>query len=178
MLTWCLTLSFWTAQSDLGFRRWCCAEWRVLCNRYCMRDFCPVFYSWISKQNDFSNFKSCICRMLPQCLPSNFSSIQLTEMSFEEFQDGRHGGHLGYQNRMILAILNLLNTPIPPIKFQFNPTNCLGVVNPIMFWEILAILNLHVAPMPPTNFQLSQTPFGCRCGLKIFTILDIGTEQL
>ena len=28
-------------------------------------------------------------------------------MSFEEFQDGRPGGHLGYRNGMILAILNL-----------------------------------------------------------------------
>ena len=28
-------------------------------------------------------------------------------MSFEKFEDGRHGGHLGYQNGMILAILNL-----------------------------------------------------------------------
>ena len=33
--------------------------------------------------------------------PSCFGSIPLTvweEMSFEEFQDDRHGGHLGYQN--------------------------------------------------------------------------------
>ena len=29
------------------------------------------------------------------------------EMSFEEFQDGHHGGHLGYLNGRILAILNL-----------------------------------------------------------------------
>ena len=28
-------------------------------------------------------------------------------MLFEEFQDGRHGGHLEYQNGTILAILNL-----------------------------------------------------------------------
>ena len=32
-------------------------------------------------------------------IPSSFSSIGLTvwEMSFEEFQEGHHGGHLGYQ---------------------------------------------------------------------------------
>ena len=41
-------------------------------------------------------------------------------MWFEEFQDGRHGGHLGYWNRTILAILNLHNTPIPPLEFKLN----------------------------------------------------------
>ena len=40
-------------------------------------------------------------------------------MSFEEFQDG---GHLGYLNRMILAILNLHVATMPPTKFQLNPT--------------------------------------------------------
>ena len=63
------------------------------------------------------------------CLPSSFDSIRLTvweEMSFEKFQDGRHGGHLGYQNGTILAILNLCVTVMPPIKFQLNRTNGLG----------------------------------------------------
>ena len=58
-----------------------------------------------------------------RCLPSSFSSIQLTlweEMSYEEFQDGRCGDHLGYQNGTILAILNLHVSPMPPIKFQHN----------------------------------------------------------
>ena len=32
---------------------------------------------------------------------------------FKEFQDGPHGGHLGYQKGTILAILNLYNAPIP-----------------------------------------------------------------
>ena len=44
------------------------------------------------------------------------------ETSFEEFQNGRHGGHLRYQNGTILAILNLHVAIMPPIKFQFNPT--------------------------------------------------------
>ena len=34
------------------------------------------------------------------------------EMSFEEFKDGRHGGHPGYRNRTILEILNLYVAPI------------------------------------------------------------------
>ena len=44
------------------------------------------------------------------------------EMSFEEFQDGPHGGLLGYQNGTILAILNLYVATMPPTKFQLNPT--------------------------------------------------------
>ena len=43
-------------------------------------------------------------------------------MSFEEFQDDRPGGHLGYRNETILAILNLYVTVMPPIKFQLNRT--------------------------------------------------------
>ena len=57
-----------------------------------------------------------------QCLPSSFGSIGPTvwvEMLFVEFQNGRHPG---FQNKMILAILNLYVTLIPPIKFQLNLT--------------------------------------------------------
>ena len=48
-------------------------------------------------------------------------------MSFEKFQDGRPGGHLGYRNRTILAILNLCVTVMSPIKFQLNRTWGLGI---------------------------------------------------
>ena len=47
-------------------------------------------------------------------------------MSFEEFQDGCRGGHLGYRNGTILAILNLYVSVMPPIKFWLNPTYDLG----------------------------------------------------
>ena len=47
-------------------------------------------------------------------------------MSFEEFQDGVHGGHLGYRNGTTLAILNLYVAPTPPIKFWLYPTYGLG----------------------------------------------------
>ena len=47
-------------------------------------------------------------------------------MSFEEFQDGLHDGHLGYQNRMTLAILNLYVALVPPIKFQHSLTYGFG----------------------------------------------------
>ena len=63
------------------------------------------------------------------CLPSSFNSIGLTvleKISIEEFQDARHGGHLGYRNGTIKAILNLCVTVMPPIKFQLNRTYGLG----------------------------------------------------
>ena len=47
-------------------------------------------------------------------------------MSFEEFQDGRCVGHLGYRNVRILAVLNLSVTVMPPIKFWLNLTYGLG----------------------------------------------------
>ena len=67
--------------------------------------------SWISEQNDFSNFESlCHC----DASHSSFSSIG----------QGLGGGvsHLGYRNRGILAILNLFVTVMPCIKFQLNRT--------------------------------------------------------
>ena len=79
---------------------------------------------------------------------------------FEEFQDGRHDGQLGYWNGTILPILNLCVTVMPPIKFQLNRTGLggdvfeefqdgrrvgqLGYLNR----TILAILNLCVTVMP------------------------------
>ena len=65
------------------------------------------------------------------CFPSSFGSIQFKiweEMSFEEFRDGHHGSHLAYQNGTILAILNLYNTPMLPIKFWLNLTGLGGDV--------------------------------------------------
>ena len=52
----------------------------------------------------------------------------LEEKSFEEFQDGRQGGHLGYQKGTILAILNVCVPVMPPIKFWLNATLGLGDV--------------------------------------------------
>ena len=36
------------------------------------------------------------------------------------FQDGCHGGHLGFQIGTILAIFDLQFTPMLPTKFQVN----------------------------------------------------------
>ena len=43
-------------------------------------------------------------------------------MSFEEFQNSRHGGHHGYLNGMILAIVNLHVASMPATKLQLNLT--------------------------------------------------------
>ena len=59
------------------------------------------------------------------CLQSRFSSIWHTVsevMSFEYFQDDRYGGHLVYQNEMILAILILHVAPMPSTRFSLNLT--------------------------------------------------------
>ena len=90
-------------------------------------------------------------------------------MAFEEFPDGHRGGQLGYQNGMILAILNLCVTVMPLIKFWLNRTYGLGgdVVWRVSRWppghlgypngKILAILNLCVTLMPPIKFWLNPT---------------------
>ena len=39
-------------------------------------------------------------------------------MSFEDFQDGWHGCHLGYRNRTILAILNSIPIQVPQYVIQ------------------------------------------------------------
>ena len=46
-------------------------------------------------------------------------------MWFENIQDGHRDRHLGFQNRMMLAILDLSVAPMPPTKFRLNLTNSL-----------------------------------------------------
>ena len=65
-----------------------------------------------------------------------------------KFQDGHPGGHLGYRNGPILAILNLCVTVMPPIKFQLNR---------IEFGRRCRLKNFKMAAM--------------------VAILDIGTER-
>ena len=90
----------------------------------------------------------------------------LEEISFEKFQDGCRGGHLGYWNGTTLAILNLCVTVMLLIKFWLNPTYGLGGDVFEEFQDgrpgnrngtILAIPNLYFAPMPPTKFRCNLT---------------------
>ena len=123
------------------------------------------------------------------CFPSCFGSIQLIvweEMSFEEFQDGRHDCPLGYLNQTILAILNPYVAPMPSIKFQLNLTYGLGWPwwpswtserNDFSNSESLCYCNASHLVSAQSNLW-----FG-KCHLKNFkmatmaTILDIRTEQ-
>ena len=77
--------------------------------------------SWISERNNLSNSES-VCRSDA----SHKVSTQSDETSFEEFQDGCLGCHLGYRNGTILAILNLCVAVMLPIKFWLNPTYGMG----------------------------------------------------
>ena len=47
-------------------------------------------------------------------------------IALEDFQNGQHGGHIGYQYRMISEILNLHVAPMPPTKFGLNLTKGSG----------------------------------------------------
>ena len=136
-----------------------------------------------------------------RCFLSSFSSIQLMvwkEMSFEDFQDGCHGGHLGKPNGTILAILNLYVALVLPIKFQLNPTYSLGgdVVWrisrwppwwPSWIWEWNDFSNSESLCHSDASHQVSthsDLRFGRRCVLKNFkmivmvAIFDIEMEPL
>ena len=114
-------------------------------------------------------------------------------MSFEEFQNGSHGGgHLGHQNRTILAILNLCVTVMPPIKFQLNRTgfrrrSCLksfkmAALAPSWISEWNDLSNFESLCHSDASHQVSaQSDLGfrrrCRLNNSRTAILDIGMEQ-
>ena len=148
------------------------------------------------RQLYFSNSDSISLR----CLSSSFGSIWLTvceEMSFEEFQDGHHGSHLGYQNRTILANLNLYVALMPSIKFWLNLTYNLGgdVIWRVSRWppwrpswisEWNYFSNSESLSHCEASHQVlaqSALQFGRECRWKNFkmasmaAILDIWTEQ-
>ena len=107
-------------------------------------------------RNDFSNSES---------LYRTNASHQVSAQSDLWFERRCGGGHLGYRNETILAILNLCITVMLLIKFWPNPTawelsflefqdgRHLGYRNV----TILSILNLCVTVMPPIQFQLNRT---------------------
>ena len=120
--------------------------------------------SLISERNDFSKSAS-PCPLDPPPPPPH--PHQISAQSDLRFTRRCRGGHLGYRNGTILAILNFRVTLMPPIKFWLNPTYGSGgdVVWRISRWPhlgyqnrmILAILNLCVTAMPPIKFQLNPT---------------------
>ena len=73
--------------------------------------------SWISDRNDFSYF----CLQVTQCFLPSFESIGLSVLEKKRkihFQDGRHGGHLGFPIGTILAIFDLRVTSMLSTKYH------------------------------------------------------------
>ena len=67
--------------------------------------------SWISSWHNFSFF---LIYKSPKCLLRSLESIGLLVLEQKlniDFQDGDHGGHLGFLIRMILAIFDLPSHP-------------------------------------------------------------------
>ena len=74
--------------------------------------------SWISDWHNFSYF---LIYKSPQCLLWSLESIGLSVQEKKlniDFQDGGHGGHLGFLIRTILAIFDLQVTRMHPTKFR------------------------------------------------------------
>ena len=74
--------------------------------------------SWISDWHNFSYFliyKSPQC--LLRCLESIGLSVQEKKLNID-FQDGGHGGHLGFLIRTILATFDLQVNLMLPTKFR------------------------------------------------------------
>ena len=87
--------------------------------------------AWIYDRHDFSYFWS----ESPQCFLPSFESTGLSVQEKKrkiDFQDGCHGGHLGYRIGTILAIFDLQVTPMSPTIYTTNPNglNNLGRGSP------------------------------------------------
>ena len=98
------------------------------------------------------------------CFLASLESIGLLVQEKKQkidFQDGCHGGHLGFPIGMILAIFDLQFTPMLPSKFGVNwpfgsgeeEKNLSHLGFPIE--TILAIFDLQVTPMLPTRFGVN-----------------------
>ena len=102
--------------------------------------------SWISEQNHFSNSRF-------PCCPDAFHQVSAPcdtireQMTIEDFQDGLHGSHHGYCNKLILATLNLHVTQMPSAKFWLNLTYHSGADLKIFkMAAMVAILDIRTEP--------------------------------
>ena len=100
-------------------------------------------------------------------LESSGLSVQEKKQKID-FQDGGHGGHLGFPIGMILAIFDLQVTQVLPSEFGVNWPYGSGKEAKIDFQDgchgfpigmILAIFYLQVTPMLPSKFG-GNWPFG------------------
>ena len=83
-----------------------------------------------------------------------------------DFQDGRHGGHIGFPIETISAISDLQVTLMVPTEFKVNWPSDLGEESKIdgghlrfPIGKILAVFDLHFTPMLLAEFQVNG-PFG------------------
>ena len=127
--------------------------------------------SWISDRHDFSYF---LIYKSPRCFLASLESIGLSvqEKQKIDFQDGCHGGHLGFRIGTILAIFDLQVTPMLPSRFESTGLSvqekkrktdfqdgCHGGHLGFPIGTILAIFDLQVTPMLPSKFGVNW-PFG------------------
>ena len=76
--------------------------------------------SWISNRNDFSHFWSISHPDASYQVSSQLVFGFRSRSEKKDFQDGHHGGHLGFPISWILAIFVLQVTLILPTKFGVN----------------------------------------------------------
>ena len=76
-----------------------------------------------TEQNGHYHFYLFLIYMSPRCFLASLESIGLSVQEKQEkidFQDGCHGGQLGFLIGTILAIFDLQVTPMLPRKFEVN----------------------------------------------------------
>ena len=76
--------------------------------------------SWISNRNDFSQFQSIIHPDASYQVSSQLAFGFRRRSEKIDFQDGHHGGHLGFPISMILATFDLQVTLMLPTMFDVN----------------------------------------------------------
>ena len=99
--------------------------------------------SWISNRHDFSYFWSTSHPNASQQVWSRLAFRFRKRSKKIEFQDGCHGGHLGFLIGMILAIFDLQVTQMLPSKFGGNWPFGSEAKNRFSRWRPSWISNRH-----------------------------------
>ena len=95
-------------------------------------------------------------------------------MSFEEFQDGGHGGNLGYRNGTNSVILNLYNTPMPQVSAQSD----------LWFGRRCRLKNFKMASWQPSwiskrnDFGNSESLYHCEASHQVLAQSDMVWEEM
>ena len=93
-------------------------------NRFKMAAMAAILDFRLARFSLFLIYKS------PQCFLESLESIGLSVQEKKrkiDFQDGGHGGHLGFPIGMILAIFDVQVTPMLPTKYRVNLPRGVGV---------------------------------------------------